>query len=68
MITPENLELVMADHYVALAWANGEKALQSGWWPHVKLMLEAAPAGVMAEVMARLARLRREQTEGKQIE
>jgi len=61
MITPENIELVMADHYVESAWANGEKALQAGRWPHIKLMLDAAPPGVMAEVMARLARLRREQ-------
>jgi len=53
----------MADHYVESAWANGEQALQAGRWPHIKLMLDAAPGGVMAEVMARLARLRREQNE-----
>ena len=63
MITPENMEQSMADHYVESAWANGEQALQAGRWPHIKLMLDAAPGGVMAEVMARLARLRREQNE-----
>jgi hypothetical protein len=63
MITPENMEQSLADHYVDAAWARGDKALQAGRWPHIKLMLDAAPGGVMAEVMARLARLRREQKE-----
>lgn len=63
MINPENLEQTMADHYVESAWASGEKALQAGRWPHIKLMLESSPGGVMTEVMARLARLRREQKE-----
>ena len=51
----------MADHYVESAWADGDAALQAGRWPHIKLMLDAAPDGVMDEVMARLARLRMEQ-------
>ena len=65
MINHELLEQSLGDHYVKYAWAGGEKALQVGRWPHIQLMLEAAPAGVMAEVMARLARLRREQKNAK---
>ena len=53
------------DHYTLAAWADGDKALQAGRWPHIKLMLDAAEPGVKAEVMARLARLRREQEENK---
>lgn len=56
----------IADHYVNSAWANGEAALQAGRWPHIKLMLEAVEPGVMTEVMARLARLRRDQKEEKE--
>jgi len=55
----------MTDHYTSMAWADGEKALQAGRWPHIKLMLDAAELGVKAEVMARLERLRREQQEKK---
>ena len=56
----------MTDHYTLAAWANGDKALQAGRWPHIKMMLESAEKGVKEEVMARLARLRREQQEGAQ--
>ena len=65
MINHEELENCLSDHYVAAAWAGGDKALQAGRWPHIKLMLESSEVGVMAEVMARLARLRREQKETK---
>ena len=65
MINPEHLEQSLEDHYVESAWANGEKALQAGRWPHIQMMLDAAPKGVKAEVMARLARLRREQKNAK---
>jgi hypothetical protein len=65
MIDHENLERSVEDHYVNAAWANGDKALQAGRWPHIKLMLESSEAGVLTEVMARLARLRREQKESK---
>ena len=53
--------ITMEDHYTESAWANGEKSLQAGRWPHINLMLDAAEPGVKAEVMARLDRLRREQ-------
>ena len=56
----------MTDHYTDSAWANGDKALQAGRWPHIKLMLDAAEPGIKTEVMARLERLRREQQEDKQ--
>ena len=52
----------MEDHYTNSAWANGEKSLQAGRWPHINLMLDAAEPGVKTEVMARLERLRREQS------
>lgn len=57
MHLPEN---TVADHYVNAAWANGEKALQAGRWPHIELMLSKEELGVRAEVMARLTRLRKE--------
>ena len=57
--------ITMEDHYTKHAWANGDKALQAGRWPHIKLMLDAAEDGVKAEVMARLERLRREQIKGE---
>lgn len=57
------IEDLMTDHYTDAAWANGDKALQAGRWPHIKLMLDSSEPGVKAEVMARLARLRREQQE-----
>lgn len=53
--------ITMEDHYTHSAWANGDKALQAGRWPHIELMLNAAEPGVKTEVMARLTRLRREQ-------
>lgn len=56
----------MTDHYTTSAWANGEKALQAGRWPYIQMMLDSAEPWVKAEVMARLARLRREQQEVKQ--
>lgn len=55
--------ITLEDHYTNSAWANGDKALQAGRWPHIKLMLDTAEDGVRAEVMARLERLRREQKE-----
>jgi len=54
----------MTDHYTLSAWADGDKALQAGRWPHIKLMLDSAEPGVRAEVMARLEWLRREQQTG----
>ena len=53
--------ITLEDHYTTHAWANGEKSLQAGRWPHIELMLDAADPGVKTEVMARLTRLRREQ-------
>ncbi|MFA5900473.1 MAG: hypothetical protein WC829_15345 [Hyphomicrobium sp.] len=53
--------ITLEDHYTTAAWANGEKSLQAGRWPHINLMLDATEPGVKAEVMARLAKLRREQ-------
>ena len=58
--------ITVEDHYTESAWANGEKSLQAGRWPHIKAMLDAAEPGVQAEVMARLERLRREQKGDKQ--
>ena len=55
---------LMTNHYTTSAWANGDKALQAGRWPHIQHQLDAAEPGVKAEVMARLDRLRREQKEG----
>ena len=66
MINHNNLDQSLEDHYVESAWADGDAALQAGRWPHIKLMLDSSPFGVMEEVMARLSRLRREQKE-KQI-
>jgi hypothetical protein len=60
------IEDKMTDHYTTSAWANGEKALQAGRWPYIQMMLDSAEPWVKAEVMARLARLRREQQEVKQ--
>ena len=53
--------ITLEDHYTNSAWANGEKELQAGRWPHISLMLDSAEPGVKTEVMARLERLRREQ-------
>jgi hypothetical protein len=51
----------MGNHYVHYAWANGDKALQAGRWPHIShrlAQLEGEFPGIRAAVLARLERLK----------
>lgn len=43
-------------HLAKLAYQNGEKRLQQGWWPYVKDKAERQ--GISAEVLAEIERLK----------
>ena len=45
-------------HLAKLAYQNGEKRLQQGWWPYVKA--EAAKAGIaQKDLLAEIEKLKR---------
>lgn len=49
------------DFYTRLAWQNGDKALQRGWWPYVEAeldKLEPKHPGIKAAVIAACAERR----------
>ena len=43
-----------AQHLARLAYQNGEKALQAGWWPYVEEKAERL--GIKAEVLTEIER------------
>lgn len=45
----------------ALAWQNGDKVMQRGWWWYVKT--EAEQAGILPEVLAEIERLKAQKQE-----
>lgn len=52
---------MLTEHYALLAWANGDKALQAGRWPHIShrlAQLEGEFPGIRTAVLARLERLK----------